>query len=87
MRRSQQGLGKVCEVWGGSLFFSPPFSPHLFLPCCLLPPARRDYKTQRQDQDEVPQEGPGESGFLLLLVLRMGLQTKVAAAVAVVGLP
>lgn len=40
-----------------------------------------------QGQAEVPQEGPGESGFLLLLVLRTGLQMKVAAAVAVAGLP
>lgn len=40
-----------------------------------------------QGKVEVPWEGPGESGFLLLLVLRLGLQMKAAGAVAVVGLP
>jgi len=36
-----------------------------------------------QGQSEVPQEGPGESGFLL--VLGMVLHMKVAAAVAAGG--
>lgn len=80
---SMEGDEKESAGFGGVL----PSSRCLFLPCCFLAPVRRDCVMKWQGQAEVPQEGPGESGFLLLLVLRTGLQMKVAAAVAVAGLP